>query len=97
MKIIRTVSVTNDNITNGDPLSPTTCPIALAFIDAGITSPSVGVDSGGGSVKGDGFFGRFLPRKRVRGVFPKVVSQFIRDFDAGRIVKPITFPFEGSN
>lgn len=80
-----TIEITQEDIDNGRPINPVFCPVALAFRRMGYDSISVGglgfasfLDKGGSVVYLNG------------GV---AAIDFIRKFDRGERVQPVTLAF----
>lgn len=80
-----TISVSEECIREGAPRLCARCPVALAMRNAELDNPCAGIYflSWGPELKEGG-----RPHKMN---VPKVVSQFMSDFDAGLQVFPFTF------
>ena len=75
------ITVRRKHIRKGDPQDDGSCPIALALIDKGYCSPSVGSET---TFYTDG-------DKRYTSNLPRSARRFVSSFDAGRKVKPFSF------
>ncbi len=76
------IDLTQDEIDRGNPRSYTTCPVALAMrrcLKLGTPGILVGIRPGIIGLADGGY------------EMPKEVADFVRAFDAGKPVKPITF------
>lgn len=82
-----TIEVTEDDIVNGDPHDPCSCPIARA-ISRATGKNWYQVDVRGSGLKLSNREGKM---QRVTGPLPRIARDFIERFDRGSDVQPITF------
>ena len=84
------VDVTQDDLDNGTPLEPASCPVYLALIctDWGRQQAQLFVTTRLIIYRNKG-----SNLKRYRKI-PREVSSAIKDFDAGKAVKPFSFDIE---
>ena len=78
------ITVTKEHIKDGQRLSPTGCPIALAVKATGVDFWSVGVNDFTITIRGNA---RAFKLYKM----PKEAVKFRHDFDTGKRVKPLRF------
>lgn len=77
-----TITVSQDDIEQGQPLKGLSCPIALAIKRAtGLEYVGVGVR-------------QYWYKDLAGGVLPPEVTEFVKAFDSGKPVEPFTFELE---
>ena len=80
------IEITQDCIKRGKRGKGSECPTALAMIDTGLLEVSVGTFRAYYDTK-DGCVSHLRKEKRL----PKKIQNFIKRFDNGKPVKPISF------
>ena len=83
---METFEVTQDHIDRGHPVEAASCPVALAIRER---YPSVMVD---GTEAGYGAYYGYSDERWV--TLPEDVRWFVREFDSGKPVEPISFEIE---